>query len=85
LKGNYGPHPFGTAEAVDIHAALRSYTIWGAHQLFLEQRIGSLELGKDADIAVWDRNMYEIPSAELKNLKCELTILHGEVVYAANP
>ncbi len=85
LKGNYGPHPFGTAEAVDIHAALRSYTIWGAHQLFLEQRIGSLELGKDADIAVWDRNMYEIPSAALKNLKCELTILHGEVVYAANP
>jgi predicted amidohydrolase YtcJ len=85
LKGNYGLHPFGTAEAVDIHAALRSYTIWGAHQLFLERRIGSLELGKDADIAVWDRNMYEIPSAELKNLKCELTILHGEVVYAANP
>jgi predicted amidohydrolase YtcJ len=85
LKGNYGPHPFGTAEAVDIHAALRSYTIWGAHQLFLEQRIGSLELGKDADIAVWDRDMYGIPSPELKNLKCELTILHGEVVYAANP
>ncbi len=85
LKGNYGPHPFGTAEAVDIHAALRSYTIWGAHQLFLEQRIGSLELGKDADIAVWDRDMYGIPSPELKNLKCELTILRGEVVYAANP
>jgi predicted amidohydrolase YtcJ len=85
LKGTYGAHPFGTAEAVDIHAALRSYTIWGARQLFLEQRIGSLELGKDADIAVWDRDMYEIPSPELKNLKCELTILHGEVVYAANP
>jgi len=29
--------------------------------------------------------MYEVPSPELKNLKCELTILHGEVVYAANP
>ena len=85
LKGTYGAHPFGTVEAVDIHAALRSYTIWGARQLFLEQRIGSLELGKDADIAVWDRDMYKIPSSDLKNLKCELTILHGEVVYAANP
>ena len=30
LKGTYGAHPFGTAESVDIHAALRSYTIWGA-------------------------------------------------------
>ncbi|MEA3105932.1 MAG: hypothetical protein QOI88_537 [Gammaproteobacteria bacterium] len=83
LKGTYGAHPFGTAEAVDIHAALRSYTTWAAHQLFLDKRIGSLELGKDADVAVWDRDMYEIPSPELKELKCDLTILHGEVVYAA--
>ncbi len=27
--------------------------------------------------------MYEIPLPELKDLKCELTILHGEVVYVA--
>jgi predicted amidohydrolase YtcJ len=81
LKGTYGAHPFGTAEAVDIHAALRSYTIWAAHQLFLEKQIGSLEVGKDADIAVWDRDMYSVPALELKDLKCELTLVHGEVVY----
>ncbi len=83
LKGTYGSHPFGTAESVDIHAALRSYTVWAARQLFLDDRIGSLEVGKDADIAVWDRNMYEVPSGELRNLHCELTILHGAVVYDA--
>jgi hypothetical protein len=83
LKGTYGAQPFGTAEAVDIHAALRSYTTWAARQLFLDKQIGSLELGKDADVAVWDRDMYEVPSRELKELKCDLTILHGEVVYAA--
>jgi predicted amidohydrolase YtcJ len=82
LKGTYGAHPFGTAEAVDIRTALRSYTIWAAHQLFLEKQIGSLEVGKDADIAVWDRDMYSIPARELKDLKCELTLVHGEVVYA---
>jgi predicted amidohydrolase YtcJ len=81
LLGTYGAHPFGTAESIDIHAALRSYTVWGARQLFLEDRIGSLEVGKDADIAVWDRDMYEMPAQELRNLHCELTILHGEVVY----
>ncbi len=86
LLGTYGPRPFGTAESVDIHAALRSYTVWGARQLFLEDRIGSLEVGKDADIAVWDRNMYDMPARELRNLHCELTIVHGEVVYdAAHP
>ena len=81
LKGTYGAHPFGTAEAVDIHAALRSYTAWGARQLFLEDRIGSLEIGKEADIAVWDRDMYTMPAKELRNLKCTMTLLHGQVVF----
>jgi predicted amidohydrolase YtcJ len=73
--------PFGTAESVDIHTALKSYTIWAAHQLFLEDRIGSLEPGKDADIAVWDRDLYSIPAADIKNIHCELTLLRGQVVF----
>jgi len=83
LNGLYGSQPFGTAESVDIHVALRSYTIWAAHQLFLEDRIGSLEPGKDADIAVWDSDLYSIPSDDIKNIHCELTVLRGRVVYAA--
>jgi hypothetical protein len=55
LNGTYGATPFGTAEAVDIKTALRSYTAWAARSLFLEDRIGSIEVGKDADLAVWDR------------------------------
>jgi predicted amidohydrolase YtcJ len=85
LKGTYGAHPFGTVQSVDIHAGLRSYTIWAAHQLFLDRRTGSLEAGKDADIAVWDRNMYTVPSGELKDLKCEMTLVRGKVVFEAAP
>jgi predicted amidohydrolase YtcJ len=84
LNGTYGATPFGTAESVDIKTALRSYTIWAAHQLFLDDRIGSIEIGKDADIAVWDRNMYEVPTDALKDLKCELTLFRGKVVHG-NP
>jgi hypothetical protein len=80
-KGTYGSHPFGTAESVDIRTALRSYTVWGARQLFLEDRIGSLEIGKEADIAIWDRDMYALPAQELRNLKCTMTLLHGEPVF----
>jgi predicted amidohydrolase YtcJ len=83
LKGVYGSQPFGTAESVDVHVALRSYTAWAARQLFLEDKIGSIEPGKDADIAVWDRDLYSMPSDEIQNLKCELTLLHGRVVYQA--
>jgi predicted amidohydrolase YtcJ len=76
-----GQQPFGTAESVDIHTALKSYTIWAAHQLFLEDRIGSLEPGKEADIAVWDRDLYSVPTDAIKDMHCELTLLRGKVVY----
>lgn len=78
-----GLAPFGSAESVDAHTALRSYTAWGARQMFLEDRIGTLEAGKRADIAIWDKNIYDIPTAEIKDMKCLMTLLDGEVVYQA--
>jgi predicted amidohydrolase YtcJ len=81
LNGTWGATPFGTAEAVDIKTALRSYTAWAARQMFLDDRVGSIEAGKDADIAVWDRNPYTVPTDQLKDLTCELTLFRGNVVY----
>jgi predicted amidohydrolase YtcJ len=78
-----GTHPFGMAEAVDIHAALRSYTAWAAPMLFLEDQVGTLEVGKRADIAVWDRDLYSVPSEALKESRCEMTVFDGRVVYTA--
>lgn len=85
LSGRYGAQPFGTAESVDIGTALKSYTLWAAHQLFLDAETGSLEPGKSADIAVWDMDMTAIPMDKLKDLKCVLTIFRGTVVHKANP
>jgi predicted amidohydrolase YtcJ len=85
LKGTYGSHPFGNAESTDIHSALRAYTSAAAPQLFLEGRIGSIEAGKDADIAVWQQNPYTMPAAELQHLHCVLTLFRGTVVYQQNP
>ena len=81
LAGTYGKAPFGTVESIDIRTALKSYTIWAARQMFLEQQVGSLEVGKDADIAVWDRNMYTAAAADLKDLRCEMTLVAGKVVF----
>lgn len=83
LKGTYGAQPFGMAQSVDVHAALRSYTSWAARLLFLEDRVGTLETGKRADIAVWDRNLYTVSTDSLKDMKCELTILDGQIVWEA--
>ncbi|HTS08121.1 MAG TPA: amidohydrolase [Candidatus Eisenbacteria bacterium] len=82
-KGTYGPNPFGMGEAVDIHTALRSYTAWGARQMFLENKIGSLEAGKRADVAIWDRDVYSVPTDQIKDMKCLMTLVDGEIVYRA--
>lgn len=81
LKATYGARPFGTSESVDIRTALRSYTLWSARQLFLDRRIGSIETGKDADIAIWDRDMYTMPAEQLRDLKCKMTLLQGQIVF----
>ncbi|MFM7784062.1 MAG: amidohydrolase [Gammaproteobacteria bacterium] len=73
--------PFGRAEAVDVRAALRAVTIWAAHQLFLDDRTGSIEVGKYADLAVWDRDPYTVPTAALKDMRCEMTVFSGKTVY----
>ena len=76
-----GREPFGSTESVSRQTALRSFTAWGARQMFLEDKIGSLEAGKRADIAIWDRNIYTIPTPQIKDMKCLMTLLDGEVVY----
>jgi len=85
LNGTHGATPFGTAESIDIRTALRSYTMWAAHTMFMDDRIGSLEVGKEADLAVWDKNPYAVPPAELKDLRCQMTFVRGRVVYSAEP
>ncbi len=84
LLGVYGSNPYGMEESVGIHTALRSYTSWNARQLFLEEKIGSLEVGKYADIAVWDTDLYTASPEAIKEMKCQLTLLEGEIVYQSD-
>ena len=84
LHGTFGMQPFGTAEAISVADALKSYTSWAAHQLFLDTEAGSLEVGKSADIAVWDRDPLTAPTDALKDLECEMTLFRGTVVYQAS-
>ena len=83
LLGVYGKDPFGRAESVDVHAALHAVTIWAARQMFLEKKVGSIEVGKYADLAVWDRDFYSVPTAEIKDAKCLMTVFDGKIVFEA--
>ena len=63
--------------------ALRLFTRENAWFLRMEDRIGSIETGKLADLAVLDRDYFSVPEAEIGNIRSLLTIVGGDVVYDA--
>jgi hypothetical protein len=65
------------SEGIDPEQALRAITIDAAWQLFAEDRVGSIEMGKLADFTVVDRNPLRIPATELDELIVTETWLGG--------
>lgn len=61
--------------------ALRSITIWAAKGSFEEDIKGSLEPGKVADFVALDRDIMEIPEAELLKVKVLKTFIAGQQVF----
>ena len=82
--GEYQETPFGTSESVDVRTALKSVTVWAAHQMFMEDFIGSIEVGKFADFAVWDRDLYSVKTDGIKDMECLMTIFNGAVVFESD-
>lgn len=61
--------------------ALQTYTNWSAWSEFNEHRKGTLQPGFLADLAVLDRDLFNCPEAEIKDIKVLMTIVGGEVVF----
>jgi predicted amidohydrolase YtcJ len=72
---------WGAHEAIDRTALLRMYTIWAADYVGREDRLGSLEPGKFADLVVLDRDYMVIPHEEFSEINALLTMVGGKVVY----
>lgn len=63
---------------------LKAWTYGGAVNLSMEEKLGTLEEGKLADITVLERNVFEVPMEEMRDVKVSLTMVNGEVVYENN-
>jgi predicted amidohydrolase YtcJ len=70
-------------ERITVRQALQMYTLNGAYAGFEEKIKGSLEVGKLADFVVLDRNLLEVPSDELKDVKVLATFVGGQAIYDA--
>jgi predicted amidohydrolase YtcJ len=61
--------------------ALRAITMNSSYELHQDQALGSLEVGKIADLIVIDRDFFDIPAAEIADIHVLQTVVGGRVVY----
>jgi predicted amidohydrolase YtcJ len=61
--------------------ALRSYTLGAAYAAFEEDRKGSLEVGKLADLVVLSRDILTVPEEEIDEAEALITVVGGQVRY----
>lgn len=67
--------------ACNIEDAIRMYTINGAIQEHLEDELGSIEIGKFADIQILSHDIFTIPPDQIGKTKVVTTICNGKVIY----
>ena len=70
-------------ERIDLPTAFSAFTMGSAYVNHLDHETGSIEVGKYADLAVVDRNVFEQPLGEIADAKVDLTFVEGELVYEA--
>ena len=77
--------PIGPGQELTLDEALRAHTINAAYALGMEDRIGSLEEGKLADLVVVDGDLATTPARDTAGLDIWLTLLDGEARHALGP
>lgn len=73
--------PFLPDEAIGLADAIAAFTINAAYTNRIDKDTGSVEVGKRADLAVLDRNLFDIPPVELSDTKVLVTLFGGEAVH----
>ena len=76
-EGGWFPH-----EKLSMAEVLRGYTYGSAYGVSREHELGTLEAGKFADIAVIDRNLFDLESDwDILDSKVCMTIMDGKIIY----
>jgi predicted amidohydrolase YtcJ len=68
----------GADERVSVDDAIRAVTIDAAYELFADDKLGSLEVGKQADLVVLEKNPRKTPANQIRNIKVKETWIDGK-------
>jgi predicted amidohydrolase YtcJ len=72
---------WGPQERLDHPSALKMTTIWAAEYILKPDKLGSIEKGKLADMAVLDKDYLTISDEDVAKIQPQLTVFDGQIVY----
>lgn len=81
LKG-YPKEGYQMDNKISRYSALQGMTRWAAFANFEDKVKGSIEVGKNADFLILDRDIMEVNTRLLHNTRVIATILNGNIVYS---
>ncbi len=71
------------AERITVEQALLAYTRGSAYAAFADDRVGSLEVGKLADLAVLSQDVFSASPGDIAKTRVTLTMVGGKIVYGS--
>jgi hypothetical protein len=84
-----GAHPTGEVyvpeERISVADAVRAYTRGSAFAAFSDKQVGTLEVGKLADLAVLSQDIFSVPLETIGKTHVVTTMVGGKIVYGAAP
>jgi predicted amidohydrolase YtcJ len=78
---NLDSEEFGKNQKITIEEAFKAYTFNSAYMLHRDDQIGSIEVGKFADLIILDQDIFRCPSKEIHQAKVLCTIVNGDILF----
>jgi predicted amidohydrolase YtcJ len=75
---------YSPEERLTVREAIDAYTQGAAYAAFFEHRIGTLEVGKEADLAVLSQNVFEVAPTQISDTDIVMTMVAGKIVYSGD-
>lgn len=72
-------------ERLSVEDMIRGYTLNGAAQLGLDNELGSIEVGKVADLVVLDRNLFEVLPSQIRSTRPTAVLMEGKLISGSLP
>ena len=68
-------------EIITLEQAIKSSTWSPAYELHLDNKVGTIEPGKLADLVVLEKNLFDIKPDQISEVEVLMTLMNGKVTY----